>query len=105
MTVKVVTRRTAKPVTNGSIRVYVGRPSPLGNPFPLGPATSRAHVISQYRDWIARNEQQPEIAAALEQIRQLSSTHTVELECWCSPEPCHAEVIRDWVTSHEQEGA
>jgi hypothetical protein len=33
-------------------QVYVGRPSPLGNPYALGRDGSREQVIARYRRWL-----------------------------------------------------
>ncbi len=73
--------------------VYVGRPTKWGNPFPLtglvmavGTSKRERHqaVVEQYRRWI---QTQPNLMAAL---RELSCK---DLACWCSPLPCHADVL------------
>ncbi|MDM7953264.1 MAG: DUF4326 domain-containing protein [Cyanobium sp. CZS 25K] len=40
-------------------QAYVGRPSPLGNPFQLGRDGSRAQVIASYRRWLLVHLQEP----------------------------------------------
>ncbi len=73
--------------------VYVGRPTKWGNPFlttdPLmPPALTKAEkhqmVVGEYRKWI---QTQPHLMASL---RELSCK---DLACWCSPLPCHADVL------------
>jgi len=73
--------------------VYVGRPTKWGNPFPLtglvmavGTPERERHqaVVEQYRRWI---QTQPHLMASL---RDLSCK---DLVCWCSPLPCHADVL------------
>lgn len=66
--------------------VYVGRPSAWGNPFTIGRDGSRAEVIAKYRAWIC---DQPEL------ISRLSELRGKDLICWCSPLPCHADVLLD----------
>ncbi len=75
--------------------VYVGRPTKWGNPFPLtglvmasGTSERERHqaVVEQYRRWI---QTQPKLLASL---RELSCK---DLACWCSPLPCHADVLLD----------
>jgi len=82
----------------GSIRgIYVGRPSPLGNPFVIGNDGSRDEVIEQYRQWL-RNEwaQHGPARKALEQlVKQYQRTGVLTLLCHCSPKRCHASVIAD----------
>lgn len=65
--------------------VYVGRPSPFGNPFRLGKGRSRAEVLEQYRAWLAT---QPELIARIR--RELRGKR---LGCYCSPLECHGHVL------------
>ncbi len=73
--------------------IYVGRPSKWGNPFkmndPLLPRgisrrEKRRLVIEQYREWILR---QPDL------LKDLGELQGKDLVCWCSPLPCHADVL------------
>ncbi len=79
-------------------QAYVGRPSPLGNPFQLGRDGSRAEVIARYRLWLWAQLQQPgsiqhrELQRLL--VQALGQGGRLELLCWCAPLRCHAEVIR-----------
>lgn len=65
--------------------VYVGRPSPWGNPYPLSEGT-RIEVVRRYRLHIKRN---PLL------IQQLADLKPVALVCWCAPLPCHADVLAE----------
>lgn len=65
--------------------VYVGRPSPYGNPFKEGADGTRAEVIRLFEDWLLR---QPEL---LEDVR--TNLRGKVLGCWCAPLPCHADVL------------
>jgi hypothetical protein len=77
-------------------QAYVGRPSPLGNPFQLGRDGSRAEVIASYRSWLWDQLQEPGSAQQQELERLLAQAQAgpLELLCWCSPLACHTEVIR-----------
>ena len=68
--------------------IYIGRPSKWGNPFVLGPDGDRATVIQKYREWILT---QPELLDALPEL------YGKTLGCWCSPMPCHGDVLRELV--------
>jgi Domain of unknown function (DUF4326) len=70
----------------GDDRVYIGRPSKWGNPFVIGRDGTRDEVIEKYREWILK---QPEL---MQSLRELKGKHLV---CWCSPEPCHGQVLLD----------
>jgi hypothetical protein len=77
-------------------QAYVGRPSPLGNPFVVGRDGSRQEVIAKYRRWLWGRLQEPDSAQERELRRLLAQAVAGELKllCWCHPLPCHAEVVR-----------
>jgi len=90
--ITVVNKRTSK--ESGTVaRFYVGRGqgSVLGNPFVIGRDGNRDEVIAKYQDWLGTTD------AALKElmrIRDASLGQDIELECWCAPLPCHADVIK-----------
>ena len=87
---KVLNRRHLAAVPPGA--VYVGRPSPWGNPFMIGRDGSRAQVIERYRAWLAeRARTDPKFRASLEVLRGK------DLVCWCAPLACHADVLLEWL--------
>lgn len=75
--------------------VYVGRPSPFGNPYSHKPSThaafrvaTRDEAIAKYRTWLMA---QPELVAKVK--RELKGK---VLGCWCAPEKaCHGEVLAE----------
>lgn len=66
--------------------VYIGRPSKWGNPFIIGRDGSRDEVIEKYREWLLRH---PRLVFALRELRGK------KLGCWCSPLPCHGDVLAE----------
>ena len=66
---------------------YIGRPSVFGNPFQIGKHGDRTKCIRMYKTWVGL--QYPILAA----INKLPADAI--LGCWCSPEPCHGDVIVD----------
>jgi predicted RNA-binding Zn-ribbon protein involved in translation (DUF1610 family) len=66
--------------------VYIGRPSPWGNPFIMGRDGTRAEVIAKYRAWIA---EQPDL------LMRLHELIGKDLVCWCAPLPCHGDVLAE----------
>lgn len=87
--------------------VYVGRAmkgipaSPLGNPFRPNP---EGDAIERFRGWLrdayradAAGRATLAQAEAVAELRRLAELFREEgrltLACWCSPEPCHADVI------------
>lgn len=75
---------------------YVGRPSPLGNPYPLEHEGEREQVVEQFARWLERRLEAGDVAvkAELNRLYRLALERgEVTLVCWCSPRRCHAEVI------------
>ena len=66
--------------------IYVGRPSPYGNPYKMASEADRDRVIALYRAHIrARLKRQPMFLEAL---------RGKNLACWCELEKkCHADVL------------
>lgn len=74
---------------------YIGRPSPLGNPFVIGQAKTRKIVIAEYKDYAMNNKQ----------VRSMiySLPEDAVLGCWCSPKECHGGVIIEiWNELHKE---
>jgi len=96
----VITVTNKRQCTTGE---YIGRPSPLGNPYrlkPYGPY-NRGETINLYRAWLTeiwnkggKNEQLNELFRLAEIER---NTNSLTLICWCAPKPCHGNVIADFV--------
>ena len=77
---------------------YVGRPSPLGNPWPIGRGLDRTQAIAAYRRWLFDQWNDATSDAWLELLRlrgKLIRDGSLVLACWCTPLPCHAEVVRE----------
>jgi hypothetical protein len=98
MQVLVVNQRSQK---NG---FYVGRPTVLGNPFQIGVAGEREKVIEKYRYWLAEKLllDSPQRLALEHLAELLKGEMALALACWCAPEACHADVIREVVVARSQ---
>lgn len=77
-------RKTGKNVPGA---LYVGRPSPFGNPFLIGRDGDRDDVMRKYIDWLHDNP------GFVERARKELAGR--DLICWCVPEDCHATILRD----------
>lgn len=83
---------------HGKSGEYIGRGSPLGNPFVIGKDGSREQVIAKYRVWL--NEQiMRKNPVVLDELNRLGNKAIDEkglaLQCFCYPKPCHGEVIKE----------
>lgn len=74
-------RDAAAPAT----ATYIGRPSKWGNPYAIGADGSREQVIDKYREWLLAN---PDLVRQAQQ--ELAGK---DLLCFCSPLPCHGDVL------------
>lgn len=80
--------------------VYIGRPSPLGNPFRIGNDGTREQVVAKYEVWLRgiKDTATPQGTAAREALRRIQARvlqgERVHLVCYCAPRPCHGDVIK-----------
>ena len=81
---------------HGAKGMYVGRPSPLGNPFAMQGESTRAQVIRDYEEWLAEQLLDPCSAASTEmsKLAALARKQDICLLCWCAPKACHADIIK-----------
>jgi hypothetical protein len=85
---------------------YVGRPTPLGNPFRLIKEEDRDRVVNQYAAWLDEQLRRgnPEVIRALEELYQaLKRRGNITLLCFCAPKRCHSEVIAGHLKRRAQE--
>lgn len=76
--------------------VYIGRGTKWGNPFThLNSATLARHkvatredAIEAYREWITTG-------AGRHLLSDLHELRGKVLGCWCSPKPCHGDVLAE----------
>lgn len=68
--------------------VYIGRGSPWGNPFKIGPDGTRDEVVAKYRAMYKGNQK---FLASLEPLRGK------RLGCWCAPLLCHGHVLLEFL--------
>lgn len=79
----------------GTVQVYVGRPSSLGNPFVIGKDGTRADVVAKYRAWLEDRKDYPSVRKELSRLLAIAQKGPLELICWCAPQACHADVIKE----------
>lgn len=74
--------------------VYIGRGSPYGNPYSIGPDGDRAEVLRKFAIYL---EEKLKLEPAFE--AQLLALKGKILGCHCVPLPCHGDVIMKWLES------
>ncbi|ADE14135.1 conserved hypothetical protein [Nitrosococcus halophilus Nc 4] len=93
MTIRVLNKR------HGGQGVYIGRPSPLGNPFVIGRDGNRDEVIAKYQALLevtleGRSQARTEFNRLVKIYRE---TGELNLVCWCAPRACHGDVIKEQI--------
>lgn len=67
---------------------YPKQDSPFANPFKVGKDGTRDQVIALYEDYILTKLKDDKI-----KLDALKSLQGKTLGCWCSPEPCHGDIL------------
>jgi hypothetical protein len=88
--------------------VRIDRATRWGNPFklgasptsPLSPEEERELVINRYREW-ATTSQDGRARWIREHVHELRGK---TLGCWCSPKPCHGDVLLELAAQGGGEG-
>ena len=83
---------------------YIGRGSPLGNPYShlnrskaVFKVDTREAAIEAYAKWLLEQIQagNQEVINELNRLADIAmSKGKLVLRCYCSPKPCHGDVIR-----------
>jgi hypothetical protein len=71
---------------NGNDTVYIGRPSKWGNPYTVE-KYGRTQAIQLYEQHL--------ISSKL--VKQVSKLRNKILLCYCSPKPCHGDVLAKYI--------
>ena len=88
-------------------QVRVDSVSPLGNPYHSAVSydeSQRAYAIYMYEGYLSKqigsctmDDPTPAYHELMRLIRLHDTYGKLELYCWCSPKPCHAEVIKNYI--------
>lgn len=77
---------------------YIGRGSPLGNPFPIDNTIgqTRKVVIDRYSVWLKEQiaADNDRVCDELNRLVELTQKGELKLQCFCAPHPCHGDVIK-----------
>ena len=98
MSVVVVNVRRERPAG----MVYIGRTcaglegSVLGNPFKRRAGQTPGSTLDDYRAWL-RDEwkRAGAVRRELERLADLAEQGNLVLGCWCKPDPCHGDVVKE----------
>lgn len=90
---------------HGTDGEYIGRGSPLGNPWPITPTDPRNAVIDRYQDWLIQQIRANNLTVIneLDRLAQLALQGPLHLQCFCAPRRCHGDVIKQVITEAIQD--
>jgi hypothetical protein len=84
--------------------IYIGRGSPLGNPYTHIKEGTKAEFIVSDRDEAIKNyetyindkilNKDPNICNILNKIWLMAKNDDVNLSCFCKPKSCHGDIIK-----------
>ena len=77
--------------------VSIDRRSLFGNPFIIGTDGNREEVIERYKEYFYTLIKNPTIKKEVLKLKGKT------LGCWCTPLPCHGDIIIDYLNSLDKE--
>jgi len=81
---------------------YIGRGSPLGNPFAMKSEADRDAVCDQYQAWFDHKVKNGDerVMDELRRLYRLAKKGDLVLGCFCAPKRCHGETIKAFLETH-----
>ena len=96
--IEIMNLRTVKP--SQPFDVKVDRSSPLGNPFFMADESQRSIVCEKYKKYFYEQIQNEKFMSEVIRLTNLYKQHgKLRLFCWCAPKQCHAETIKNYITT------
>lgn len=70
--------------------------SVLHNPFKLKSESERVSVLDKFREY---SKTLP--ASYIKRLKEIHDKHgELNLVCWCSPKPCHCDILKEMVENY-----
>lgn len=78
---------------------YIGRGSPLGNPFVMTSEADRNAVCDKYQVWFEdkHNQKDPAVLRELDVLLLKALSGDLVLGCFCAPKRCHGDTIKRYL--------
>ena len=92
----VINQHVDRECVEEGVRVYIGRPTVLGNPFVIGRNGNRTEVIRRYQQYLKEKlaAGDKDITAEIARLVGIAQERPLELACFCAPAGCHGDVIK-----------
>ena len=92
-----ITIGRVKQFVAGAENVYIGRGSPLGNPWPISARMNRDKVCDLYDEYLrkaVKDKSTPQYKEMVRLFRMHQAGIDINLQCFCAPNRCHGETIK-----------
>lgn len=91
----IVVNKYGKPVDAYTV-VYIGRPTALGNPFPVK-EHGRERSVELYREYLRKEWKTASVVRKeLEELAdRVYHGECIALECYCKPKACHGDILKE----------
>lgn len=91
----------------GTSSTYIGRPSPLGNPYSIDANNTRDDVIRGYEKYLPNAYLKSEkVRKAIDSlVERYLRGEEINLLCFCAPRRCHGDVIKKFVIGLAEKAA
>jgi len=100
MTTKVINAKDREDYPADQV-VYIGRPSPWGNPYVMGRDGTRDEVVDEFESFFL-NKVEEDAEFREKTLKELKGKI---LMCYCKPEACHGDIIAEWCDSQSAQEA
>ncbi len=82
--------------------VYIGRGSPLGNPFKMLSEQDRDSVCDKYEEWFKEQIKinNKTVLTELSRLYKLAKNQDLILGCYCAPKRCHGDTIKQFLDGY-----
>ncbi len=93
-------------IPNGYSRIYIGRGSDFGNPFPMKNASQAERdrvcdnfIIHLKDEWLNARKGNPSPLAQgiISLATRVASGEKLALQCFCAPQRCHGDTIKETI--------
>jgi len=75
---------------------YPKQSSIFCNPFKIGKDGDRNEVLNKYKDYIIKK-----LDNNINLKNELMKLKNKNLGCWCSPDPCHGDILLDLIQKYD----
>lgn len=82
--------------------IRIDRSTLFGNPYPITDTQDRATVIALYEVYLIRQLAYKKgfYTCFMALVEQYKTTGMLTLVCWCSPLPCHGDVLAKYIKEY-----